>query len=245
METACVHLPEVDSTSKEVRRRFDAGEDGPLWVRADRQSAGYGRRGRSWQSPEGNLAATLLLPLKGRLGPEDPAGYGFAAALAIADAARACGVPPTAVTLKWPNDVLLEGGKLAGLLIELLEWEGGLALALGMGVNLASAPAIAAYPTSAIAAYAPAPAPERFLTLLDGAFFSRLESWKSDGFPALRDAWLARAQGIGDRIEVRLPKATLTGIFEGLAPDGTLRLRQGEETVIVTAGDVFFPGQGG
>ncbi len=245
MGTAGVHLPEVDSTSKEARRRFEAGEIGPLWIRADRQSAGYGRRGRSWQSPEGNLSATLLLPLEGRLGAEGPAGYGFAAALAIADAAKESGVPPEALTLKWPNDVLLDGGKMAGLLIEMLERGGSRALALGIGVNLASAPAIPDYRTSAIAGHADAPSPERFLTRLDKAFFRRLESWRSEGFSCLREAWLASAQGVGERIEVRLPKATLTGLFEGLGPDGTLRLLQGGETVTVTAGDVFFPGQGG
>lgn len=213
-------------------------------MRADRQTAGYGRRGRAWQSPLGNLAATLLWPLAEPLGADGPAAFGFAAALAIRDAAIAAGTAPERLTLKWPNDVLLGGIKLSGLLIEFLDGPQR-ALAIGIGVNLAHAPQVEPYDTAALPN---APSPDAFLASLDAAFISRVTAWRTDGMAVLRDAWLAAAQGLGEAITVRLPNEVREGVFEGLGPTGGLQLRDEAGLTEVTVGDVFFssaPAKGG
>ena len=201
---------------------------------------GYGRRGRAWQSPEGNLAATLLTPLPGPLPEDGPAAYGFAAALAVRDAAAASGAGP--LSLKWPNDVLLSGRKLSGLLIELFADGERRALALGIGVNLAAAPQVDAYKTAALAEAGPAPAPAAFLSRLDAALTGWLSQWRAEGFAPLRTAWLAAAAGLGERAVARLPTETVEGVFEDLGPLGEMILRTPKGRRSVTAGDVFFPG---
>ena len=226
-----------------MRRLYEAGTRGPLWVRADRQTAGYGRRGRAWQSPAGNLAATLLWPLDAPLGPDGPAGYGFAAALAIRDACVGAGADAGRLSLKWPNDVLLatngNWAKLSGLLIELLDAQ---ALAIGIGVNLAEGPGAAVpYETAALADACPVPTPPAFLSLLDAAFVRRVEAWRAGGFAVLREAWLDAARGIGVPVTARLPKGEVSGTFQGLSPTGALCIATPEGVREVTAGDVFFP----
>lgn len=215
-------------------------------MRADRQTAGYGRRGRAWASPPGNLAATLAWPLAGPMGADGPAGYGFAAALAVRDACVAAGADGARLTLKWPNDVLLatrgHWAKLSGLLIE----TGGGALLIGIGVNLAEAPDVPAYRTACLADAVPTcPAPDAFLGLLDAAFPARVHAWRTDGFGALRTAWLSAAHGVGARVGVRLPGGTAEGVFDGLGAAGALRLRTPEGVREITAGDVFFPAGSG
>ena len=140
---------ELDSTSAEARRRALSGETGPLWLMARVQSAGRGRRGRVWQTGGGNLAATLLLTLD--TSPLEAAQLGFVAALAVGDMVQAY-VPPAMVRLKWPNDVLIDGQKVAGILIESGPAQmGALWVSVGIGVNLASAPANVDHPAIALA----------------------------------------------------------------------------------------------
>src|SRR3984957_12027094 len=129
---------EIDSTNAEARRRADAGERGPLWLTAKRQTAGRGRRGRAWETGAGNLAATLLTHTEKP--PAEAAQISFVAALAVADLAAAF-VPASLVSLKWPNDPMIAGKKTAGILVESGPHpSGGLWLAGGCGGNLAAPP---------------------------------------------------------------------------------------------------------
>jgi BirA family biotin operon repressor/biotin-[acetyl-CoA-carboxylase] ligase len=232
---------EIDSTNEEARRRGALGERGPLWICARRQFAGRGRRGRNWESPEGNLMATLLIAPG--VGAADAARLSFVAALAVHDLVSTYAVR-AAVRVKWPNDVLIDGKKAAGILLEssghegqdIIPW-----LAVGIGVNLIQAPANAAFPATFLGAHGPAPTPSEALAELAQAWETRFRVWRVGGFAAIREAWLAVAAGIGQQIEVRLPGETLQGRFETLMPDGALSLLlpSGARRAI-TAGEVFF-----
>ncbi|HXU99640.1 MAG TPA: biotin--[acetyl-CoA-carboxylase] ligase [Caulobacteraceae bacterium] len=234
-------LDEVDSTNAEARRRAEAGERGPMWITATRQSAGRGRRGRSWETGAGNLAATWLFttPLKAA----EAAQISFVAALAVADLATAF-VPASLVSLKWPNDLLIGGEKAAGILIESgTAPGGGLWIAAGMGVNLASGPAAADRPATTLAAHmrAPPPPPLVALEVLAEAADRWRRVWESGGFPPIAAAWTASAHGLGERCTARLVGESLEGVAEGLDSDGALRLRTADGTLRrITAGDVFF-----
>jgi BirA family biotin operon repressor/biotin-[acetyl-CoA-carboxylase] ligase len=231
-------LDEVDSTNAEARRRL--GSPRPLWIAARRQTAGRGRQGRDWASPEGNLAATLLI------GRDEPpaalARLSFHAALAVADLFTHF-APLADIATKWPNDVLLSGRKAAGILLENFGPGGGheANLAIGIGLNLAHHPDPAACrwpPTSLAAETGRAPAFDAALVVLA----ARLDHWLNTAdFAAVRAAWLARAAHLGRRIEVRLPSATLTGTFEDVDAEGALVLRTPQGPRRITAGDVHFP----
>jgi len=236
-------LDEIDSTNAEARRRAEAGARGPLWITAKRQTAGRGRRGRSWETGEGNLAATLLT-VTDRPAAE-AAQLSFVAALVVADLASAY-VPATQVTLKWPNDPLIAGKKTAGILVESGPHPaGGLWLAVGIGVNLATPPVRTDRPATAFAEHmvAPPPSPILALSRLVEAFERWRELWERLGFAPIADAWTARAHGIGEACEARLPSETIAGVAEGLDADGALRLRTRSGIVRrITAGEVFFGG---
>ena len=170
-----VHPPieaydELDSTNAEARRRAEAGEGGPVWITAARQTAGRGRRGRAWSTKTGNLAATLLFITTKPAG--EAAQLSFVAALAAAELADTC-IGPGAAKLKWPNDVLIYGRKAVGILIESgARPEGGLWMAVGIGINLAHAPQDVERPATAFAEHmaAPPPAPLDALELLASSF---------------------------------------------------------------------------
>ena len=241
-----LRLETVDSTNAEARRRAEAGEAGPLWIAARRQTAGRGRRGRAWETGAGNLAATLLTTTAKP--PAEAAEIAFVAALAVADLALAQ-VPDALVRLKWPNDVLVDGRKVSGVLIESgARPDGRLWLAVGVGVNLKSAPVAADRPATTLAdhlrADVAAPlAPEAALEVLARAFDRRLAAWENYGFEPIRTAWSARAD-LGRPCVVRLDQETVEGVAETLEADGALRLRLANGSVRrVTAGDVFFPGE--
>lgn len=232
---------ELDSTNAEARRRAEAAEAGPVWITAKRQTAGRGRRGRAWETGEGNLAATLLFTTDKP--PAEAAQVSFVAALAVADLASAY-VPASVVSLKWPNDPLIAGKKASGILVESGAGpNGGLWIAVGIGVNLASAPLAAERPATTFAEHmvAPPPKPLEALTQLAEAFERWRSLWDSAGFPAIADAWTARAHGLGQPCTARLGSETVEGVAEGLDPDGSLRLRLADGGIRrITAGDVFF-----
>ncbi len=177
-----LRLETVDSTNAEARRRAEAGETGPLWITARRQTAGRGRRGRAWETGAGNLAATLLTTTAKP--PAEAAEIAFVAALAVADLALAQ-VPDALVRLKWPNDVLVDGRKVSGILIESgMRPDGRLWLAIGVGVNLKSAPVAADRPATTLAdhlrADVAAPlSPDAALEALARAFDVRLATWET------------------------------------------------------------------
>ena len=225
---------EIDSTNEEARRLALAGgaEHGPLWITAARQSAGRGRRGRAWDTGAGNLATTLLLR---PTAPQSVTGQlSFAAALAAAEMASHF-APAASITVKWPNDVLAEGKKLAGLLLE-----GGPGwLAVGIGVNLAHHPEDLPATSLPQLGIAP-PSCDAALTVLAARFAHWYDAWMRDGFPTLRDAWLKRASGLGAPITARLPHETRQGVFEGIDVTGALLLNEGGQVRAIAAGEVFF-----
>jgi BirA family biotin operon repressor/biotin-[acetyl-CoA-carboxylase] ligase len=237
-------LEETDSTNADARRRAEAGEAGPLWIVARRQTAGRGRRGREWASEGGNLFATLLQVT--RKAPAEAAQVTFVAALAIADLLDAY-APPSLVTIKWPNDVMLAGEKTSGVLVESGAHEsGGLWLAVGIGVNLAHAPAGTERPATALVhhlrgdALAP-PTVEAAAALLARAFAVWMDRWETLGFQPILDAWQARTPGLDGPAVARLGRETVEGRAEGVAPDGALKLRLADGSLrLISAGDVFF-----
>lgn len=234
-------LEEVDSTNAEARRRAEAGEAGPLWITAARQTAGRGRRGRAWETGHGNLAATLLFVTDRP--PAEAAQISFIAALAVADLADAF-VPASKVSLKWPNDPMIDGRKASGILVESGQHAGGgLWVAVGVGVNLASPPEAPERPATAFAEHmaGPPPKPLEALALLAEAFERWRRVWQTSGFAVIADAWTRRAHGLGETCVARLGHETVTGTAEGLDPDGALRLRLPDGMLRrITAGDVFF-----
>jgi BirA family transcriptional regulator, biotin operon repressor / biotin---[acetyl-CoA-carboxylase] ligase len=236
-----VAFDELDSTNAEVRRRAEDGEAGPLWIVAARQSAGRGRRGRAWETGEGNLAATYLFST--RLPPGEAAQVSFVAALAVADLASAF-VPCALVSLKWPNDTLIAGRKAAGILVESGPGaDGALWVAVGVGVNLATPPENPERPATAIADHmrAPPPAPLEALAILTTALARWFELWERLGFAPIAEAWTQKAHGLGERCHARLASERIHGVAEGLDGDGALRLRTDQGVVRrITAGDVFF-----
>jgi BirA family biotin operon repressor/biotin-[acetyl-CoA-carboxylase] ligase len=233
-------LDETDSTMAEVARR--AGTlAGPEWVMARRQTAGRGRRGRAWANPEGNFAATLVL--QPREAPGVVALRSFVAALALFDAMVAVTGRADPFALKWPNDVLLNGGKVAGIL---LETHAGGALAIGIGVNLVAAPdaaeveAGAVRPVSLMAETGAAVGPEDFLDQLAQAYAAREASFVTYGFAPIREAWLSRAARLGETVTARTGTSETVGRFETVDPSGNLVLMTPKGRVGIAAADVFF-----
>lgn len=233
---------EIDSTLLEARRRAERGDFGPVWLLARRQSAGRGRRGRAWVSIEGNLFATFLFETSRPAA--EAAHLGFAAGLAIAETFEAFGALSPA-SLKWPNDVMIEASKAAGILLESgAASPGKLWVALAFGVNLAAAPGAIDQPTTCLRAVLP----EGALAPSPMAFFSGsrpcLESWcarlDGEGFEPLRTAWLARAYGLGKRARVQQGDAALEGTLVGLSARGELELDSAGGRRLIAAGDVIF-----
>lgn len=235
---AALHLfDELDSTSAEAKRQAGAGARGPAWFVARRQTAGYGRRARPWRQREGDFAGTLLFSPSAA---DNLPQLSFVAGLAVA-AALDNWVPSDALALKWPNDILLSGGKCAGLLLEQTGARDDPALALGVGVNIVSAPGDLPYRTARLADYSSAPLkPTALAAAIDEAFWPRLAQWRANGFAPIRRAWLARAHGLGAAMTVRLPNETLRGVFDGVDANGALMLRIGAEKRIISAGDIHF-----
>ncbi|WP_371514593.1 biotin--[acetyl-CoA-carboxylase] ligase [Brevundimonas denitrificans] len=192
-------LEDTDSTNAEARRMAERGETGPLWIVARRQSAGRGRRGRTWSSETGNLAATLLTVV--HRPPAEAAQLTFVAALAAADLLDGY-APPALVSIKWPNDVMLDGKKASGILLESGAHDsGGLWLAVGIGVNLAHAPDDTERPATALADHlrgdvAAPPSIERAAEELAEAFAVWMERWRVLGFQPILDGWIARTPGL-------------------------------------------------
>jgi BirA family biotin operon repressor/biotin-[acetyl-CoA-carboxylase] ligase len=228
----------LGSTNAEALVRARAGERGPLWITARTQTAGRGRRGSTWVSETGNLYATLLLTEPSP--PAAAAQLSFVAALALHDAGAEC-VPQLGplLRLKWPNDLLLGGAKLAGILIEGAH-EPVFTTVIGVGVNCATHPAGTPYPATDLAAAGALVTPDRVLAGLAAAMQRRLTQWgRGEGFAAIRADWLKRAAGLGEAIRVRLPEREFSGRFEGLDDAGRLLVADAGGVTAVTAGEVF------
>ncbi len=207
--------------------------DGTI-ILAHTQTQGRGRQGRVWQSLPGNLNASFIMRADATLAPQ----LGFVLSLAAADAIKHY-APQQAVTCKWPNDILLNGHKVAGILIESDGATPPVYIA-GIGVNLAAHPLMdTLYPvTSLQAVVGSAPHPEEFIITLAQYLLTYQRRAMSDGFAAIRNLWLQRAANLGETITVRTPQQTIIGVFDGLGADGALLLRDGMTTHSITAADV-------
>ena len=237
-------LQEVDSTLNEAARIAPTAP-GPVWIMAHHQTAARGRRGRAWNNPKGNLAATLLMRPEGD--PEQAALRSFVAALALFDACVAVTGRAAGLTLKWPNDVLLNGGKLAGILLESTGQGRGVShLAIGIGVNLSEAPGAdmvepgAVRPVSLLSETGALVTPQDFLTELAAAY-SRYEiQFTTYGFEPIRTAWLSRAARLGEVITARTAASETIGTFETVDATGNLVLNTAKGRVSIPAADVYF-----
>jgi BirA family biotin operon repressor/biotin-[acetyl-CoA-carboxylase] ligase len=226
------HYPSITSTNDEAARlaREDAAHG--TVVHADVQTSGRGRFSRRWSSPPGNLYLSIVLRFD--LPPPRIVEIGFVAALAVADAVDAM-LPRTArSTLKWPNDVLVQNGKIAGILLENADD----ALILGIGLNVLQVPTGTTYHVSTIVGCGGLATVDGTRTKLLAALSDWLTVWQQDGFAAIRAAWLARAHRIGTPLSVHVADRYVTGQFAGLEDDGALLLDTADGARRIVAGDV-------
>lgn len=237
-------LATVDSTNAEAFR-LAPHQAGPCWILAGEQTAGRGRRARAWSSPRGNFHATLLLHPKESA--ERVALRSFAASLALRDAFVALTGLTASFGLKWPNDVLLNGGKVAGILLESAGMGQGVRhLAIGIGVNLIAAPDMtqvemgAVSPVSLLSETGQRVTPEAFLDMLAPAYARWEDIFTTQGFGPLRVEWLAHAARLGEVIRARTGTETREGVFQTIDETGALILRQSQGPVAIPAAEVFF-----
>lgn len=234
-----VALDSVGSTNDEAKRLAGEGAGHLTFVWAGEQTAGRGRRGRAWHSPRGNLYVSVVL--RPRCPVPKAMELGFVAGLAIADALASLAPAIPGRLLKWPNDVLLGGRKVAGILVESeapgagpVEW-----VVLGSGVNVASYPSRVERPATSLAAEGCEVAVEALLGAYSERIVAWTEVWTREGFPPVRRSWLDRAVGLGEAVEVRLHREVLKGIFAGMDDQGALLLDQPGGRRAVTVGEVF------
>lgn len=235
-------LGDVGSTNSEAMRLAAEGDAGNLWVTAERQLQGRGRRGRPWVSEPGNLYASLLiidpapeaalmhLPLVAAVGVHDALKPSFAHA-------------PQALAVKWPNDVLVDGYKVNGILLESARLaDGRMAVVIGCGVNCVHHPAETGYPATDLAACGIALPAATLFPRLARAMAAALELWgRGAGFHRIREKWLLAARGVGEQVTVNLGDGSVTGRFEDIDADGYLCLRLDDGTRRkISAGDLFF-----
>ena len=230
----------LESTSTTLKQRAEAGEAEGLAILAWRQGAGKGRQGRGWESPAGNLYLSVLLrpavPLR-----EAPQ-WSFVAAVALAETLKPLLPHEARLILKWPNDVLLQGAKAAGILVETgittdhaLDW-----ICIGIGVNTASKPSLPDRATACLAEYLPNPPTPQALA---AALLHNLAHWHetrlAQGFTPIRDAWLRHGPAIGAPISIRRDGALTEGAFAGLSPEGALMLAKGRDVQLILAGEII------
>jgi BirA family transcriptional regulator, biotin operon repressor / biotin---[acetyl-CoA-carboxylase] ligase len=239
------HLPITTSTHDEAYQLALKGDTGNVWVVADTQTQGRGRHGRVWESPKGNLFASLLL-----INPCDPAlaaQLGFVAGLGVHDAMLATtSITSEHIKLKWPNDVLLDKAKGAGVLLEghRLHETKTFAVIVGFGVNISTPPQETPYPATYLNAYDQSVTRDALFATLSDVWVERYRQWYDprQGFASLRSDWLKRAAGVGDVITIRSPQGEKRGIFQGLDAYGRLELCNKDTQTVeyIDAGDVFL-----
>lgn len=203
------------------------------WLRAERQTAGKGRQGRPWDSPVGNFSGSTLV----RLRPSDPPAPTLAlvTVVALEEAVRV--FLPVGATIKWPNDLLIDGAKLSGVLLE----RAADAVVVGIGVNLTHYPDLPDRPATSLAAQGTEVAPATFADVLAESFARWLGRWRCEGLGPIRQRWLDRAHPKGTGVSARLPDGTTRdGLFEGLSTEGALMLRTAVGIELIHAGDVFL-----
>ncbi|MEL6291233.1 MAG: biotin--[acetyl-CoA-carboxylase] ligase [Pseudomonadota bacterium] len=247
---------ELASTNSHAMALAARGEAGPVWIAARRQTAGRGRSGRSWEVDEGNLAASLIFTPSAP--PSDLAQLSFVAGVAAFDAIAdvmsnrdgetSANQLKSGMQLKWPNDILIDGAKVAGLLVETTMVGREMRAIIGVGINVVSAPVLTDRETTALQVLVPASAQtkgapisaEIVLDKLSRHIARELETWANgDGFSKVREAWLARGLPIGAAMRVHTGNAQRSGTFAGLDADGALLIREPTGSVLrLTHGDV-------
>ncbi|MCK4861443.1 MAG: biotin--[acetyl-CoA-carboxylase] ligase [Rhodobacteraceae bacterium] len=238
----------LDSTNAEAIRRASSGERGPMWFLTLEQTQSRARRGRPWDTGEGNFAASLLIRPEG--GPEKAALRSFLAALALREAlVEVCGREEL-FSLKWPNDVLLNGRKLAGILLESGTDSSGSYLCIGIGVNLANEPDPsfieegAFAPISLRSVIGSKIAPEAFLTPLAAAFARWEIQFQQYGFTPIRNEWLNHATHLGEVITAKLMGRTEVGTFETVDESGAIVLKTPKGLLHLPAAEIYFGMEG-
>jgi len=236
-----IRFTQIGSTNAEGLARLQRGETLPVWLVADIQTAGRGRRGRPWTSELGNLFATLVLPNPAPVA--HLAQLCFVAGLALRDAVLSAApqISGDMLKLKWPNDLLLDGGKLAGILVEGgSDASGKPAVVIGFGVNCLHHPDELPYKATSLEANGAPTAPDRLLEALDLAMAVRLNQWNAGaGFPVIRSDWMRHALGMGDQVSVKIGAREVVGRFENIDARGAMMLRRRDGVAeIITAGDV-------
>lgn len=251
-----IYHPVIDSTNEEAQRIAEGDVDAGwrncevIVVWAGEQSAGRGRRGREWVSRPGNLYASLLL-MRPDFATEKAMQLSFIAANGLAEAVSSVLADGTSVTCKWPNDILVEGRKVSGILLETSTVGNGVGndgnpqwLIIGFGVNIEHFPGDAEFPATSLigeGADMERATPALLLATICRRFHAGLATWRKLGFAPVREAWLSRAHGLGGPVRVRLERRSLDGTFKELDDDGALILETGAgETRRITAGDVFL-----
>jgi BirA family transcriptional regulator, biotin operon repressor / biotin---[acetyl-CoA-carboxylase] ligase len=233
-----VAFPEIGSTNAEAVTRARAGERGPLWLVTGHQTAGRGRRHRSWTSPPGNLAASVLEVMN--VPAQVAATLGFAAGVALAEALASLNV---SAQLKWPNDVLMRGAKLSGILLEAESIaDEQLAVVVGIGVNIVSAPQGTPYRATCLRDVGSDLTAEAVFAALSDAWSDYRALWADGtGMAKLRDVWLKRAANLGGPITVNLGSKSISGTFETIDEQGYLIVKTaGGKRQLISSGDVFF-----
>ncbi len=230
----------VGSTSTDALERLRCGERGPLWVVSSHQTQGRGRRGSSWRTELGNLAASLALNTDA-----DPAGIatlGFVAGVALAQALERCCQAGGAFRLKWPNDMLADGAKLAGILLETESLPSTRAVVIGIGVNVLHAPEGLPYPTASLRSLGHSVTAEGLFAALSAEWVRSVQLWdQGRGFGSIRELWLARASGLGGPVAIRSGSSVISGTFQTIDQHGQLVLRTEEGAVrTISAGEVYF-----
>jgi BirA family biotin operon repressor/biotin-[acetyl-CoA-carboxylase] ligase len=227
---------DTGSTNADLLARIEAGEQlaEGAWLIADRQRTGRGRQGRTWIDAAGNFMGSTVVWFEER-DPPAPS-LSLVAGLAVHEAVLARMAAPHHLQLKWPNDLLLGGAKVAGILME----RSGNSAVVGIGVNLAAAPAMPDRAASSLRTIGPAPERDSFARDLAGTFERELARWRQFGLEPIIARWLAAAHPVGSPLSVHGPDgARLAGAFDGLAPDGALRLRLADGSLrVIHAGDV-------
>jgi BirA family transcriptional regulator, biotin operon repressor / biotin---[acetyl-CoA-carboxylase] ligase len=236
--TSIRHYPTIDSTNLEAHRLFANGERGPLFLLADEQTAGKGRLDRNWASLRGNCYSTLILPIDAEISVVPQ--IGFVVALAVADVVR----KHTECTpqLKWPNDVLVKGAKIAGILCEVLSQK-PLTIGIGCGINVAHAPTGLVYPATCLIAEGATTTRDDVFQTYSAALSLRLGTWNNGAnFPDIRKAWAKHAIGIGETISFKTGTEHLTGTFETITEQGAVLLKPAlGPPHILHAGDMHIP----
>ncbi len=233
---------EVDSTNLEARRIAHDLDD-PTWILARSQTRGRGRHGRKWDSPKGNFYATLVRQLAGPL--QSGALRSMVAALALRDSLEFVSGGNVVLMTKWPNDILLNGGKVAGILLETVQCRDCTRLLIGIGVNLVSAPSLSDLgnadltPVSVMEATGISVSPEEFLVLLASSYERRESQFLASGFEPIRCEWLRHAWRLGEEASFRVEQNTVRGVFESIDADGCAVIQAGGARHRVLAADML------